>query len=273
MITARSRRRRGWHLRIMPVPAPAFLAAAWLVLIALAGLDAGPAQAASPDPVDLALVLAVDVSDSIDDGEFRLQRQGYAAAFEDPRVTDAIALGAHGRIVVTLMHWASASEQRQVLGWTQIADREGARAFAALVATAPRTAFPGGSTSLSGAITGALWLFETGGYKGARRVIDISGDGINNNGRPPEFARDEAITAGVTVNGLAILSDDLLLERYFEARVMGGPGAFVVTVDSSAAIAGTLVVKLVREIAGLSLPLPEAQLAGAFPLAGSGQAR
>jgi hypothetical protein len=245
--------------------------AASLIAAAVAALAASPPTASGPQaPVDAALVLAVDVSTSIDDAEFRLQREGYAAAFRDARLADAIHQGRAGRIAVTLMHWASASEQTQVLGWTEIADEADAAAFAGRIAEAPRTRFPGGSTSLSGAITGAARLIKAAGFASPRRVIDISADGSNNNGRPPELARAEALAQGITINGLVILEGELLLDRYFEAHVMGGPGAFVIAVGSVAEIRDALVRKLVREIAGPGPGRARFAAAGANPLAGRG---
>ncbi len=226
-------------------------------------MHADAAQRSTDGGVDVALVLAVDVSASIDAAAFQLQRQGYAAAFRDPRVIDAIHQGAKGEIAVTVMQWASATEQQQVVPWTRIADFAAAEAFATALAAAGRMPFAGGSTSLSGAIAGGMRLLASFPQGQERAVIDISGDGSNNNGRPPEPARDEAVRSGITINGLAILADEPLLARYFEDRVIGGPGAFVVTVGSSAGIADALVAKLVREIADASDAASPLRAAGA----------
>ena len=126
---------------------------------------------------------------------------------------------------------------------------------------------------MGGAIAGALQLIEAGGFGRARRVIDISGNGSNNNGPPPELVREGALESGATINGLANLSDEILLDRYFEAKVMGGPGAFVIAIESASGITEALVQKLVREIAGTGEPagprrMASARSGGGFPLAG-----
>src|SRR5690242_8528824 len=174
-----------------------------LFVIVLAG--AGPVRAQN-QPVDLELILAVDCSRSIDDSEFALQVQGYAEAFRHPSVLRAIQSGARRSIAVTYVQWAGPFLQNQSIGWTLINDGESALEFADRFQAAPR-AFYGGGTSLSGIIDYSKTLFPKSGFSGRRRVIDISGDGINNSGRMATSARDEAVRDGITINGLAILTE------------------------------------------------------------------
>jgi Protein of unknown function (DUF1194) len=222
--------------------------AALLAALALL-LAAPPARAA--EPVDLALVLAVDASRSIDDEEFELQRAGYAAAFRHPRVVAAIGTGLHRAIAVTYVQWSGAQAQEQVIGWTLLRDAESAGAFADQLARLERRV-PAGSTSISGAIDYAVRLFGTGGFAERRRVIDVSGDGSNNSGRLASYARDEAVAAGATINGLVILNEEPLLDRYYRESVIGGPGAFLLAVTEFDDFAAAILQKLIREIAALS---------------------
>jgi Protein of unknown function (DUF1194) len=214
-------------------------------------------------PVDLELVLAVDISGSVDRIEARLQREGYIAALRHPDVVSAIQGGMFGRIALAYVEWAGDHYQRTMLDWTVIEDPAGAHAFAdALVETPLLTAH---WTSLSGAIDYAAALFDRNGIEGVRRVIDISGDGYNNRGRPVEQARDQAVAAGITINGLPIVNDrpnpwggtpPADLDRYYEELVIGGPGAFIVVADDYTAFASAILSKLLLEIAG---DLPAAQ--------------
>jgi hypothetical protein len=217
------------------------------MLAAAAILSARPAAAV---PVDLELVLAVDCSGSVDADEFELQIGGYVAAFTHPSVIRAIRSGSIGAIAVTYVQWSGPFLQNQAVGWTLIRDEESAAQMATAIRAAQRTIF-GGGTSLSGIIDQARTLFGRG-YEGTRRVIDISGDGINNAGRLPDAARDDAVRAGVTINGLAILTDVPLLDRYFQERVIGGPGAFVIPAASFENFAAAILNKLIREIAEVS---------------------
>jgi hypothetical protein len=174
------------------------------LLAGLIGLSAMPA-AAQDLPVDLELVLAVDISGSVDEAEARLQREGYIAALRHPDVIAAIQGGMFGRIAVAYVEWAGDHYQRTMLDWTVIEDQAGAADFADALAETPL--LTAHWTSLSAAIDYAVPLFEDNGLKGFRRVIDISGDGHNNRGRPVEWARDEAVAAGITINGLPIVND------------------------------------------------------------------
>ena len=203
---------------------------------------------AQQQSVDLALVLAVDASGSVDQVRFELQKQGYVAAFRPPRVIAAIQSGPAQSIAVIMIQWTGPALQVTAVPWTRISDAASANAFADAVARAPRALF-GGGTSISGAIdTGMALLFDNP-YKAARRVIDISGDGSNNRGRPAAVARDEAIRAGVGINGLPILAIEPDLDRYYEHNVIGGPGAFVVAAKSYDAFAEAILKKLIAEIA------------------------
>ncbi len=215
------------------------------ILLLVLFLLGPPAHA---EPVDVELVLAVDCSGSVDSDEFQLQIGGYASAFRHPSVLRAIRSGVHGAIAVTYVQWSGPLLQNQAVGWTVIRDEETAERFAAALMAMRRTIF-GGGTSLSGAIDYSRTLFDNNGFEGARRVIDISGDGFNNAGRQPEAARDDAMQAGVVINGLAILTDAGQLDRYFQDRVIGGPGAFVVPVATFENFAAAILSKLIREIA------------------------
>jgi hypothetical protein len=205
-------------------------------------------------PVDLELVLAVDISRSVDDVEAKLQREGYVAAFTDRRVIEAIQSGAMGAIAVSYVEWAGAEYQRTLIDWFLINDGESAGEFASKIAALPRASM--GWTSISGAIDHSARQFGRG-YSGTRRVIDISGDGINNSGRPAWVARDEAVLQGIVINGLPILNDrpnfgrpaELELDKYYETYVIGGPGSFTIAAEDFESFAGAILAKLIREIA------------------------
>jgi hypothetical protein len=217
-------------------------------------LHAGKAALAQ-DSVDLELVLAVDVSRSMDFAEQQLQREGYSQAFRSPEVIEAITNGPAGRIAVTYMEWAGQSLQNVVLPWTIIDSAEASRRFAdALVLQAPQRL---SRTSISGAIVAAGSLFGKSGAQATRRVIDISGDGPNNQGIPVTLARDELIGEGVTINGLPLMVggdgygfgiDNL--DAYYRDCVIGGPGSFVLPVFSWEEFPQAVRRKLVLEIAG-----------------------
>jgi hypothetical protein len=198
--------------------------------------------------VDLQLVLAVDASGSVDERRFELQKQGYVAAFRDPRVLHAIQSGAMQAIAVTMVQWTGPQLQNQVLPWTVIKDATTAQAFAEAIAATPRRLFSGG-TSISGVIDCAVSLLLQSQFQGTRRVIDISGDGSNNRGRPAASARDDAVRAGIVINGLPILELESDLERYFADHVIGGPGAFVIAAESYETFADAIIKKLLREMA------------------------
>ena len=224
----------------------------WRFLLAIllaAGLVPAPAAARN---VDLALVLAVDVSGSVNSERFELQRQGYAKAFSSREVMDAIAGGPNQTIAVTLVEWSGSSHQQQMIGWTFISDAASAAAFGSAIAETPR-AFADW-TSISGAIDFAVPLFNAVEIEATRRVIDISGDGINNNGRGIAEARADALSAGITINGLPILSEYPTLDAYYREYVIGGPGAFATVAHDFPDFGHAILSKLVREIAGAGSP-------------------
>jgi hypothetical protein len=206
-------------------------------------------QAVAQTPVDLQLVLAVDVSGSVNQTRFELQRDGYVAAFRNARVLDTIRSGPHQAIAVTMMQWTGPALQVHVVPWMRIGDKSSAEAFAAAAASAPRQLF-GGGTSISGAIDYAAVLLADSPYRGGRRVIDVSGDGSNNRGRLANLARDEAVAANIGINGLPILALEPDLDDYYERNVIGGPGAFVIAAKTYEAFGDAILKKLITEIAG-----------------------
>jgi hypothetical protein len=236
-----------------------------LLLAAFTGAP-GLAVAAEDVPVDLELVLAVDISGSVDEVEAVLQREGYMAALRHPQVIEAIESGMFGRIAVSYVEWAGDHYQRTMLDWTLIDSGQSAFAFADALGEAPLATAHW--TSLSTAIDYAVPMFDDNGFEGFRRVIDISGDGYNNRGRPVEWARDEAVAAGITINGLPIVNDrpnpwggrpPFDLDRYYEQKVIGGPGAFIVVAENYTSFASAVLSKLLLEIAG---DTPPRQMAG-----------
>ena len=216
----------------------------WTLLLVLATAAPAAAQTA----IDLQLVLAVDASGSVDQVRFELQKRGYVAAFRHERVLQAVRSGPHQAIAVTMVQWTGPMMQIQVVGWTLIGDEETAAAFAAAIERAPRQLF-GGGTSISGAIDYATTLFPKSPFRAARRVIDVSGDGSNNRGRSVNLARDEAVAAGIGINGLPILALEPDLDRYYYDNVIGGPGAFVVAAKDFETFADAILKKLITEIA------------------------
>lgn len=215
-------------------------------LLFLLGFMAG---AATAEPVAVELVLAVDASVSVNDGEFDLQVGGLARALRSDEVIQALrAVGDEG-IAVAVYQWGNADEQRLVVDWMHVRDRRDAQALSARIAAAPRI-FVGGATVIRSALDFATGLFEDNGFEGRRRVIDISADGRNNRGRSPADARDRAVGRGITINALAILNDEPLLDRYFDAEVIGGPGAFVEPAAAYLDFLKAIKRKLIREITG-----------------------
>ncbi|TMK11544.1 MAG: DUF1194 domain-containing protein [Alphaproteobacteria bacterium] len=229
------------------------------LLASLAGIAVARAET-----VDLLLVLAADVSRSIDDGEFNLQRKGYAAAMTDPRVLRAIAGGRNHAIAITFIEWSGASDQNVVVDWTVVRDEEAAGGIAATMIAAPRSFL--GRTSISAAIDYSLERLAAASPQAEKRIIDVSGDGTNNSGRPVTEARDQAVASGVTINGLAIINTQANpgyafhtqppggLPKYFEENVIGGPGAFLLQVENFDTFAEAITRKLVTEIAGAPPP-------------------
>ncbi len=220
--------------------------------VALGLLAWSPARAQDV-AVDLEVVLAVDSSSSVSTEEFNLQLQGYADAFLNPAVVKTISNGDLGAIAATLVIWAGDGGVRQIAEWMLIDDLESASRFVKEFRKTPRYMLKDG-TSISTAIIESVSLFKGNGFTGARRVIDISGDGTNNVGRPVPIARDAAIGAGITINGLTILDEFPELDAYFSRFVVGGPGAFIVTADSFSTFSAAILNKLVQEIAGGARP-------------------
>jgi hypothetical protein len=225
---------------MMPREAIVWAAACFAAIVA-----SSPTRAAD---VDLALVLAVDVSSSVSHERYRLQMDGYAAAFRDAAVIQAIESGPVGAIAVTLVQWAGFNEYRQTIDWAIVRNAETADGFASAILESGRP--PGGSTGVSSAIDFSAHLLRHSAHRATRRVIDISGDGSNNNGRPAALARDEAVSAGIIINGLPILTEEPTLDSYFREQVIGGPGAFVIVAENQQSFATAIVKKLLVEIAG-----------------------
>ncbi len=217
---------------------------------------AQPTQADEAMRVDVELVLAVDISYSMDVDELAVQREGYAEAITSPDFLRALKSGPTGKVAVTFFEWASAADQKIIVAWRVIDGPESADAVAAEILKAPlRRA---SRTSISGAINFAMPLFEQNPYRGLRRVIDISGDGPNNNGEPVTIARDAALAKGVIINGLPIMvketnfatMDIENLDYYYEDCVIGGPSAFVVPIKNREKFKEAIRTKLVLEVAG-----------------------
>lgn len=223
----------------------------------LCSLAAAPVLAQAPEPVDVLLVLAVDVSRSIDEDEARLQREGYRAGISDPRVVEAVTRGMIGAIGVAYVEWAGFEYQRVVLPWTRIASQADASLWADRLAEAPRASLSW--TSISAAIDFSRRVLGEAPFEGTRKVIDVSGDGVNNSGRAVERARDEAVADGIVINGLPIINDrptfgrapPVPLDLYFQQSVIGGFGAFMVVAEDFEAFGVAVRRKLIREIADL----------------------
>jgi hypothetical protein len=212
-----------------------------------------PAQAQNTalPTTDLLLALMVDASGSVNQYRFELQRKGYADAFRNKQVLNAIRGGANGSIAALMVQWTGYNMQAQAVPWMLIKDDRSAHAFADSIEAAPRQLF-GGGTSISGAIDYSIGMLVRAPFQAARRIIDVSGDGANNRGRPAEDARDAAVAAGITVNGLPILTLEPDLDAYYRQSVIGGPGAFVIVAHSYEEFAIAIRSKLVIEIAGAS---------------------
>ena len=222
----------------------------------VAALSASPAPAQEEIEVDLELVLAVDISLSMDEEEQRLQRDGYVAAIRHPEVIEAIGSGIHGRIALTYLEWAGTASQEVLVPWSLIDGETAADAFAETLAAIPLTRAH--RTSISAALQFAEALFKDSGFSGLRQVIDVSGDGANNQGGPVKLVRDRLVDRGMVINGLAIMIerqgvDDFFhlanLDEYFEDCVIGGPGAFVIRITDARQFAAAIRRKMILEIA------------------------
>jgi hypothetical protein len=203
--------------------------------------------------------LASDVSRSVDTTKFQLQRDGYAAAFSNARVLEAIASGSNGKIAVCFVEWSGSTSQKVVIDWTVIKNAETGRQFGDRLVETPRSFAE--RTSISAGIDFSMMQFTASPYESSRRTIDVSGDGTNNSGRDVRSARDEAVAQGVTINGLVILSEQPLawnpehthppggLANYYRDNVIGGPGAFVMVAQNFESFGNALIGKLIAEIA------------------------
>ncbi len=227
-----------------------------LLACVLPMLPAAPARA---EEVDVALVLVTDVSRSVDDTEFKLEKNGYASAFTNPKVLEAIKGGPAGKIAVSYVEFASSFEVRTVLDWMVIKDSASADAFIHRLTAESRSFW--GRTAISAGIDQGVQLLAETGLNAARRVIDVCGDGTNNAGREAADARDDAVKAGITINGLAIINEHPVswtfahvqppggLANYYRENVTGGPGSFVLEVHDFASFGEAMTRKLVDEIA------------------------
>jgi hypothetical protein len=232
--------------------------AAFLSTLLLAALAHLPAAA---ETVDLQLVLAADVSRSMTEEQFRLQRQGYAAALTDERVLKAITSGPYRAVAVTFIEFAGATDQKVVVDWTIVRDTESAGIFSDILMTAPRSFY--GWTSISAAIDFSVKRLQTSGIESERHAIDVSGDGTNNSGRSVASARDDAVAQGIVINGLPIINSSPTtfnpehthpsggLAEYYRQNVIGGPGAFHIVVEGFDTFAEGITKKLISEIANL----------------------
>jgi hypothetical protein len=223
-----------------------------LCALAAAVLVMAGAGAARADEVDLALVLAVDVSESVDAGEYQLQHEGIARAFEDKAVVDAIRNGAHGAIDVLELEWSDRDKQVVTADWTKVGDAASAKAFAARVRAGTRSS--AGLTAIGDALLASAAQFDRLGDKPARRVIDLSGDGMANIGPQPDQVRDGLTARGITINGLAILKTEPWLDSYYDQYVVGGDHAFLLKVEDFQSFATAIEQKLLGEISRLPQP-------------------
>jgi len=205
-------------------------------------------------------VLAVDVSRSIDEVEAELQRRGYIEAMTNDRVIDAILSGDNKRIAVCYTEWAGTHYQMVVIDWTLIDSARTAHGFAEKLSEAPRTSQSW--TAVGAALAHGGGRFENSGFASRRRVIDISGDGRTNDGPPAELVRDKLVAQGIVINGLPVMMNrtnfgrppDLMLDKYYEENVIGGPGSFIIVADNFEHFGRAVRNKLVREVSGIAAP-------------------
>ena len=223
---------------------------------------AGAGSARADTAVDLQLVMAVDVSRSIDEVEAELQRRGYIEAMTNDRVVDAILSGEHRRIAVCYTEWAGTHFQVVVIDWTVIDSAAAARRFAEKLAEAPRTSQSW--TAVGAALAFAAQRFDNSGFTSRRRVIDVSGDGRTNDGPPAELVRDRLVAQGMVINGLPVVMNrqnfgrppDTQLDRYYEENVIGGPGSFMIVASNFDDFGRAVRSKLIREISSTGTSSP-----------------
>ena len=216
-----------------------------LTLIGLLALE--PAKPARAQGVEIELLLAVDSSSSIDRDEFDQQMRGLAEAFRSPLVGAAITALGEGGVAVALMQWAGRNQQILAAEWRVLRSAEDAKAFADYLDATPRF-IEGGSTAIGEALREAAASLSSNAYLGRRLVVDVSGDGVNNEGAKPAGWRDRLVAAGVTINALVILNEDPSLPEFFSAEVIGGHGAFVLTAADYAAYGAAIEHKLLQEL-------------------------
>ncbi len=202
--------------------------------------------------VDIALVLAVDVSASVDFGEFALMMGGYATAFRDEALAQSLASGPAGAAAVAMLFWSGPGVRELAVPWRRLASVADAASFADAIDATPRM-IPAGATALGEGLAASLALLERCPYRPARRVVDVSGDGRANAGLPLATARAAAELAGVTVNGLAVVNEEPDLEEYYREALIVGPGAFVISAEDYSAFASAILAKLSREVGGAAI--------------------
>jgi Protein of unknown function (DUF1194) len=207
--------------------------------------------AAKAVAVDLALVLAVDCSSSVDEGDYRLQMDGIAAALRNPPLADAIAAGRFGQVAMTLLHWSSRKSQKVVVDWRVLASQTDLEAFAHDTEHVKRQWQPGG-TGLAAAIVFSVALLETLPFLAERRLIDVSGDGEDNDGGNAGLARNAAVARGITINGLPIISGSQSLQAYYDREVIGGTDSFLMPTENMLTFGDAMKRKLLREVAQLN---------------------
>ena len=213
-----------------------------------ASLLLGPgAGAQSVRPVDLELLLAVDVSSSVDGEEYDLQMRGLSEAFRHPAVQDAVRAAGQLGVAVAVVQWSDSNDQSLVVDWTVIHDTASTEALAERIGNTERVV-SGSQTAISGALAFSLHQLTTNGFEGRRQVIDVSGDGRANSGDHPMKLRDLAVANGVVINGLAILNEEPFVDSYYRYTVIGGDGAFLMTAHDYEDFAVAILEKLIREI-------------------------
>lgn len=217
------------------------LAAACLIILML------PPFARAQQAADVAIVLAVDASSSVNFAEFGLQMQGIAAALRSPEVHSAIANGPSGAVAITMVQWSGPLQVRQAFPWRLITSPSTAEALAVEVENTPRY-FSVGSTAIGRALTYSADMFDKLPWAAGRRVIDLSGDGANTDNPPVGPARAEVISRGITINGLPILAQEVDIDRYYREHVIGGHGAFIEVADDYEAFQAAMERKLLREV-------------------------
>ena len=229
------------------------------LLVFAASIIALATPSRAEESVDLLLVLASDVSRSVDTRKFQLQREGYAAALSNPRVIDAIRSGPHGRIAICFVEWSGVTSQKLVIDWTIVGDFASARRIGDQMLELPRSFAD--RTSISAGLEFSMAQLNNAPLEAPRRTIDVSGDGTNNSGRDINSVRDEVLAKGVTINGLVILSDTPLpwnpehtnppggLDNYYRNNVTGGPGSFVMVAENHNSFGQAIVKKMIAEIA------------------------